>query len=71
MAAVQLPPSRGKRAAHDDRSQTHVDDQTHLRRNRLWLAGGGVVAVAALIAGFWLLDSGQGNAVARPEKVTR
>jgi cobalt-zinc-cadmium efflux system membrane fusion protein len=41
--------------------------QTRLRRNRLWLAGGGVVAVAALIAGFWLFDSGQGNAVARTE----
>lgn len=44
--------------------------QTRFRRNRLWLAGGGVAAVAALIAGFWLVDSGQGNAVARPEKVT-
>ena len=55
---------------HDDRSQTHDDHQTHFRRNRLWLAGGGVAAVAALIAGFWLVDSGQGNAVARPEKVT-
>jgi cobalt-zinc-cadmium efflux system membrane fusion protein len=43
---------------------------TRFRRNRLWLAGGGVAAVAALIAGFWLVDSGQGNAVARPEKVT-
>lgn len=41
---------------------------THLKRNRLWLAAGGVVAVVALIAGVWLLDSGQGNAVARPEK---
>lgn len=44
--------------------------QTTFRRNRLWLAGGGVAAVAALIAGFWLVDSGQGNAVARSETAT-
>ena len=43
---------------------------TPLKRNRLWLAAGGVVAVVALIAGVWMLDSGQGNAVARPEKAT-
>ena len=43
---------------------------TRLRRNRLWLAGG-VTAVVAAVAGFWLLNSGPGNAVARPEKVTR
>jgi cobalt-zinc-cadmium efflux system membrane fusion protein len=42
-----------------------------LRRNRLWLAGGGAAAVAAIVAGFWLMNSGPGNAVARPEKVTR
>lgn len=42
----------------------------HLRWNRLWLAGGGVAAVAALIVGVWLLDSGQGNAVARAEKAS-
>ncbi len=42
---------------------------TRFRRNRLWLAGG-VAAAAALIAGFWLVDSGQGNAVARTEKAT-
>ena len=41
------------------------------RRNRLWLAGGGAFAVAAIIAGVWVLNSGPGNAVARPEKVTR
>jgi cobalt-zinc-cadmium efflux system membrane fusion protein len=39
-------------------------------RNRLWLAGGGVAAVAALIVGIWVLNSGQGNALARSEKVT-
>jgi len=43
---------------------------TRLRRNRLWLAGGVAVA-AAIVAGFWVMNSGQGNAVARPEKVTR
>lgn len=44
---------------------------TRLRRNRLWLAGGGAAAVVAIVAGFWVLNSGPGNAVARPEKVTR
>ena len=44
---------------------------TRLRRNRLWLAGGGVVAAVAIVAGFWVMNSGPGNAVARPEKVTR
>ena len=44
---------------------------TRLRRNRLWLAGGGVAAAAAIVAGFWVMNSGPGNAVARPEKVTR
>jgi cobalt-zinc-cadmium efflux system membrane fusion protein len=41
------------------------------RRNRLWLAGGGVAAVAVAIAGFWMIDSVPGNAVARPEKAMR
>jgi cobalt-zinc-cadmium efflux system membrane fusion protein len=45
--------------------------QRHVRRSRLWLAGGGALAVAAIIAGVWVLNSGPGNAVARPEKVTR
>jgi cobalt-zinc-cadmium efflux system membrane fusion protein len=52
---------------------TQVQPKTalsRLRRNRLWLAGGGVAVLAALIAGVWVLDSGQGNAVARTEKVT-
>src|SRR5258708_21145620 len=40
-----------------------------LRRNRLWLAGGGVLAIAVAVIGFWAFDSGPGNAVARPEKV--
>ncbi len=40
-----------------------------LRRNRLWLAGGGLMAIAVAVIGFWALDSGPGNAVARPEKV--
>src|SRR4051794_15409287 len=44
---------------------------TRLRRNRLWLAGGGVLAVAAVMGSVWVLNSGQGNAVARPEKALR
>ncbi|HTR84441.1 MAG TPA: efflux RND transporter periplasmic adaptor subunit [Reyranella sp.] len=42
-----------------------------LRRNRLWIAGGSALALAAIVGAFWLIDSGQGNAVARPDKVTR
>jgi len=41
------------------------------RHRRLWIAGGGMAAVAVVVAGFWILDTGPGNAVARPEKVTR
>ena len=40
-----------------------------LRRNRLWVASGGVVAVAATVVGFWTVESGPGHAVARPDKV--
>jgi len=40
-------------------------------RRHLWLAGGGVVALAAVVAGFWVLNSGTGNAVARPDRVIR
>lgn len=36
---------------------------------RLWFACVGVAGVA--MAGFWVLNSGPGNAVARPEKATR
>ena len=53
------------------KTEAPSNSTTHRRRNRLWLAGGGVVAVAAIVAGFWVMNSGQGNAVARPEKVTR
>jgi membrane fusion protein, heavy metal efflux system len=45
--------------------------QQRLRRNRLWLAGGGVLAVVAIISGVWVLNSGPGNAVARSDKVAR
>jgi cobalt-zinc-cadmium efflux system membrane fusion protein len=45
--------------------------QQGLRRRRVWLAGGGVLAVVALISGAWILNSGPGNAVARSDKVTR
>src|SRR6478672_1641292 len=44
---------------------------TRLRRNRLWLAGGGVLAVCAIVASVWVLNSGPGNAVARSEKALR
>src|SRR5215468_3420639 len=45
--------------------------QHRLQRKRLWLAGGGVLAVVAIIAGVWVMNSGSGNAVARPDKPTR
>jgi len=41
------------------------------RRNRLWLAGGGVLAVVAVVGGSWLMDSGPGNAVTHPTKAAR
>ncbi len=43
--------------------------QTRLRRYRLWLAGGGLLAIAA--GGFWAFDSGPSNAVARSDKQAR
>ena len=42
---------------------------SRLRRNRLWVAAGGGVAVAAAV-GIWAFDTGPGNAVARPEKIS-
>jgi len=42
-----------------------------VRRNRLWIAGGGAVAIAAAVVAIWALDSGPGNAVARPDKVAQ
>ena len=44
--------------------------RTRLRRNRLWVATGGAVVVAAAVVGFWGLYTAPGNAVARPEKST-
>src|SRR5882672_6825284 len=41
-----------------------------LRRSRLWL-GAGAMVVAAAVVGLWALNSGPGNAVARPEKAAR
>lgn len=41
-----------------------------LRRNRAWVAGGGVLAVSAVVIGLWTVESGPGHAVARPDKVT-
>ena len=43
----------------------------YVRRNRLWIAGGGATAIVAAVIAFWALDSGSGNAVSRPDKVTR
>src|SRR5215468_1553420 len=42
-----------------------------LRQKGLWVVGGGASVVAAAVAGFWALDTQPGNAVARPEKVSR
>lgn len=50
--------------------QTTTTVTARLKRNRLWLAGGGIAAVAALIAGVWLLNSEQSNAVSRTEQTT-
>lgn len=41
------------------------------RRTRLWLAGGGIVAVVAAIVGVTIFDSGPGNALSRSEKPVR
>ncbi len=41
---------------------------TRIRRHRLWLAGGGLLAVVAIAAAFWTFDSAPSNAVARSEK---
>ena len=42
---------------------------TRFRRNRLWVASGSVVAIAIAVVVFWVIESGPGNAVARPDKV--
>jgi cobalt-zinc-cadmium efflux system membrane fusion protein len=44
--------------------------RTRLRRNRLWVAAGGAVVVAAAVVGFWVFDTAPGNALVRPEKST-
>jgi len=38
------------------------------KSNRLWIAGGGAMAIAAAVVVIWAFDSGPGNAVARPDK---
>src|SRR5216684_3605909 len=59
---------------HSDRTATLMPSEpnlslrTRLRRNRLWVAAGGAVVVAAAVVGFWTLDTAPGNALARPEK---
>src|SRR5260370_22675645 len=49
-------------------SQPNASLRTRLRRNRLWVAAGGVVVGAAGVVGFWTFDTGAGNGLARPEK---
>jgi cobalt-zinc-cadmium efflux system membrane fusion protein len=41
----------------------------HLKRYRLWMVGGSLLAIA--IGGFWVLDGGPSNAVSRSEKTAR
>jgi cobalt-zinc-cadmium efflux system membrane fusion protein len=53
------------------KTEAQSTSTTRLPRHRLWLAAGGVAAVAAVVTGFWMINTGPGNAVARPEKVTR
>ena len=48
---------------------TNTSLTARLRRNRVWVATGGVAAIAAAVSGFWLVESGPGHAVARPDKV--
>src|ERR1700730_11973317 len=49
-------------------SQPNPSLRARLRRNRLWVAAGGAVVVAAAVVGFWTFDTAPGNALARPEK---
>jgi cobalt-zinc-cadmium efflux system membrane fusion protein len=51
---------------------TTADNQpaSRIRRNRLWIAGGAAAVIVAATA-FWALDSEQGNAVVRSERVAQ
>ena len=49
-------------------SEPNSSLMTRFRRNRLWVAAGGAVAVTAAVVGFWVFDTAPGNALARPEK---
>ena len=42
-----------------------------VRRNRLWIAGGGALAIVVAVIAFWALDSSSGNAVSRPNTVVQ
>ncbi len=51
-------------------SESNASLRTRLRRNRLWVAAGGVAVAAAVLVGLWA-NIGPGNAVAPPEKPSR
>jgi len=51
-------------------SEPNASLRTRLRRNRLWVAAGGVAIAAAVLVGIWA-NIGPGNAVAPPEKPSR
>jgi cobalt-zinc-cadmium efflux system membrane fusion protein len=41
------------------------------QRNRFWIAGGSALAIVVAGVAFWAFGSGQGNAIARPDKVSQ
>jgi len=51
-------------------SEPNASLRTRLKRNRLWVAAGGVAIAAAVLVGLWA-NIGPGNAVAPPEKPSR
>jgi membrane fusion protein, heavy metal efflux system len=51
-------------------SEPNASLRTRLKRNRLWVAVGGVAIAAAVLVGLWA-NIGSGNAVAPPDKPSR
>jgi cobalt-zinc-cadmium efflux system membrane fusion protein len=51
-------------------SEPNASLRTRLKRNRLWVAAGGVAIAAAVLVGLWA-NIGSGNAVAPPDKPSR